>query len=105
MSKYDLETYRPHGTNAIHHPEWGAPRIGFQPWPYPTYTIELVNQIKQTKVEGDTSFLGDLSGDHAAEDLVDYTLVREAYNTAGGPGAFNIAEEQAFEREEIIGIE
>ena len=105
MSKYDLETYGPQGTNAIHHPEWGASRIGFQPWPYPTYTIELVNQIKQTKVEGDTSFLGDLSGDHAAEDLVEYTLVREAYNAAGGPAAFNIAEEQAFERKEIIGIE
>lgn len=105
MSKYDLETYGPQGTNAIHHPEWGASRIGFQPWPYPTYTIELVNQIKQTKVEGDTSFLGDLSGDHAAEDLVEYTLVREAYNAAGGPGAFNVAEEEAFERQEIIGIE
>ncbi len=105
MGKYDLETYGAQGTNAIHHPEWGASRIGFQPWPYPSYTVELVNQIKQTKVEGDTSFLGDLSGDHAAEDLVEYTLVREAYNAAGGPSAFNVAEEQAFERKEIIGIE
>jgi hypothetical protein len=49
--------------------------------------------------------LGDLSGDHAAEDLVEYTLVEEAYNAAGGPSAFNVAEEQAFERKEIIGIE
>lgn len=105
MSKYDLETYGPQGTNAIHHPEWGASRIGFQPWPYPSYTIELVNQIKQTLVEGDTRFLADLSGDHAAEDLVEYTLVKDAYNAAGGPGAFNVAEEEAFERKEIIGIE
>ena len=105
MSKYDLETYGPQGTNAIHHPEWGSSRIGFQPWPYPTYTIELVKQIKQTTVEGDTSFLGDLSADHAAEDLVDYTLVREAYNAAGGPSAFNVAADEAFERKEVIGIE
>ena len=58
MGKYDLETYGAQGTNAIHHPEWGASRIGFQPWPYPSYTIELVNQIKADEGRRRHQFLG-----------------------------------------------
>jgi len=105
MHKYDLETYGPKGTGAIRHPEWNQKRIGFQPYPYPSYTIELVKQLRQTRVEGDTSFLKDLSGDHAAEDLVNYDLVKSAYESAGGPSAFQVAADQAFKRTEVVAVE
>ena len=46
-SKYD----------AIKHVDWGQNRINFQAWPYPSATELVVNDMKQTVVTGDTTFL------------------------------------------------
>ena len=44
-------------SGAIRHPEWRNQRIDFQPYPFPTYTEELVRLLKETHVEGDRAFL------------------------------------------------
>ena len=104
MNKYDLDTYGPKGTNAIRNDEWDAGRIGFQPYPFPSYTMELVTQLKQTMVQGDRSFLGALAPDFAAKDLIEYDLVKNAYEKAGGPQAFGVDPKQAFDRQEVISL-
>ncbi|MAG35806.1 MAG: ABC transporter substrate-binding protein [Dehalococcoidia bacterium] len=104
MNKYDLDTYGPKGTNAIRNNDWNVGRIGFQPYPFPSYTMELVAQLKQTMVQGDQSFLGTLEPDFAANDLIDYSLVKNAYEKAGGPQAFGVDSKQAFDRKEVISL-
>src|SRR5699024_7250101 len=47
-------------TGRIHHPEWGGERIDFRPYPYASYTEELVAGMQETVVDGDRSFLDDL---------------------------------------------
>lgn len=89
MTKYDLETYgKAGGTGAIHHPEWGASRIGFQPYPYRSATEMLTNLLKETLLEGDARFLRNLAPERVVEDLVDYALVEKAIAKAGGLAAF-----------------
>ena len=47
-------------SGAITHPDWDNERIGFQPFPFPSYTEELIKSLRETVVEGDKSFLDDL---------------------------------------------
>lgn len=63
---------------AIQHPEWGQSRINFQGWPYPSATKEVVNDMRETVVEGDLDFLKNLTADHVAKDLVNYTYIKKA---------------------------
>lgn len=103
MNHYDLEEYgEEDGNGAIKHPEWELERIDFYPYPYPSYTEELVRKLKETKVEGDTAFLDDLTPEEAADDLVAYEPVRSSLEDAGGPGVFDVEEEDGYEREETI---
>lgn len=102
MTHYDLAEYGP--TGAIRHPEWKAPRLGYQPFPYPSYTAELVRRLRTTRVEGDRAFLEALDPAFAARDLVDERAVRVAYEAAGGPQAFGIDPARAFSREETIDV-
>jgi NitT/TauT family transport system substrate-binding protein len=88
MTKYDLETYGPTGTGAIRHPEWSASRISFQPYPYPTATELLVTLLKETVLEGDERFLRDLQPERVVDDLVEYELVTNAIEKAGGLAGF-----------------
>lgn len=74
----------------IVHKNWQQRRIDFQPYPFASYTEELVRAIKDTKVEGDTKFLATLDPKFAAKDLVDDRFVRKAINAAGGPAAFGL---------------
>lgn len=104
MTHYTQADYGPQGTRAITHPEWNATRLGFQPYPYPSYTAELVRRLKSTKVEGERSFLDGLDPARAARELVDDRPVRAAYEAAGGPQAFGIEPHRAFEREEQIDV-
>ncbi|MCV6615955.1 MAG: ABC transporter substrate-binding protein [Cellvibrionaceae bacterium] len=101
MTLYDEDAYA--SPDAIQHPQWGSGRIDFQPWPYPSATKLIVNELKQTLVGGDTSFLKQLDADFVANDLVDYRFVKAAMETNPGwqdvPG-FNA--EKPFEREEVI---
>lgn len=87
-------------TGAIKHPEWRDRRIDFQPYPFPTYTEELVKLLKETHVEGDRAFLNALDPAFAAKDLVDDSFVKKVIAEAGGLEAFGLAD--AFDRQEVI---
>lgn len=104
MTKYDLATYGVgKGTGAIRHPEWDASRIAFQPYQFRSATKRMVREMKITRMEGDVSFLADLSPEHVADDLLDYELVKGALEKAGGLAKFDGAYED-FEREEMIEV-
>ncbi|WP_210493560.1 ABC transporter substrate-binding protein [Patulibacter sp. SYSU D01012] len=85
---------------AIVHPEWQEPRIDFRPYPFPSYTAELIDRLRETVVDGDLSFLRGLDGGRAHRELVDDTLVRAAIDAAGGPAAFGLPADLS-RREEI----
>jgi NitT/TauT family transport system substrate-binding protein len=74
----------------IAHPAWQQRRIDFQPFPFASYTEELVRAIGQTKMEGDTRFLAGLDPKFVAKDLVDDRFVRKSIAAAGGPAAFGL---------------
>ena len=76
MTLYDPEKYAQ--PKAIQHPEWGSGRIDFMGWPYPSATKLIVNAMNETVVSGDTTFLNGLSPDFVAEDLVNYTFIKNA---------------------------
>lgn len=87
-------------SGAIKHVDWHEQRIDFQPYPYPSYTEELVRRLKQTEVEGDRAFLASLDPAFAAQDLVDDRFVKKAIAAAGGFKAFGLPE--GFARQELI---
>ncbi|HKT67605.1 ABC transporter substrate-binding protein [Burkholderia pyrrocinia] len=92
------DTYRASG--AIRHADWHAKRIDFQPYPFPSYTEALVQRLKRTVVDGDSTFLASLDPAFAARDLVDDRFVRKSIEAVGGLSAFG--QSGAFRREEII---
>lgn len=87
-------------SGAIRHPEWLSQRIDFQPYPFASYTEELIAQLKQTRVEGERGFLDSLDPAFAARDLVDDSFVRRALEQVGGLGAFGMPE--GWTRQEVI---
>ncbi|MEQ6917729.1 ABC transporter substrate-binding protein [Halomonas aquatica] len=101
MTHYDDESYAT--PDAIQNAEWGSGRIDFQPWPFPSATRLIVEELQHTLVGGDTSFLQDLDPDFVVDDLVDYRFVKAAMEKHTGwqqaPG-FNAA--NPFDREEMI---
>ena len=103
MTLYDEESYAE--PDAIQNPDWKSGRIDFQPWPFPSATKLIVNELKSTLVGGDATFLNDLDPNFVVEDLVDYQFVKAAMEKHSGwedvPG-FNA--ENPFEREEIINL-
>ena len=84
----------------IKHPQWNQRRIDFQPYPYPSYTEELVKALQVTHVEGNAAFLEKLDPKFVARDLVDDRFVKAALKQVGGLKAFGHAE--SFTRKEII---
>ena len=87
----------------VMHPEWKAPRIGFQPFPYPSATEFIIRQMGKSLVEGDTGFLRSLDPGAAARELVDASFVTRAMEKAGSPGESPWSREMS--REEIIEID
>ncbi|QNH77620.1 ABC transporter substrate-binding protein [Pseudomonas protegens] len=96
----DREAYLASG--AIQHSHWDESRIDFQPYPFPSYTQELVKRLKDTLIEGDKGFLANLDPAHTAQDLVDERFVRNAIAAVGGLKAFGLAD--SFERSEEFGL-
>jgi NitT/TauT family transport system substrate-binding protein len=96
--KTDISEYLASG--AIVHKDWNEQRIDFQPYPYPSYTEELVKLLKRTLIEGDRSFLEQLDPAFAAKDLVDDSFVKKAVLANGGLTAFGLPD--GFERKEVI---
>lgn len=88
LGHYDLDEYT--ATGAIRHPEWETSRIGFQPFPFPSYTEELVRRMQATSVDGDRAFLDALDPAAVHGDLIDDRFVRTAIDTVGGPSVFGL---------------
>ena len=80
--------------------EWLSQRIDFQPYPYPSYTEELVRQLKDTQVAGERDFLDALDPAFVAGDLVDDSFVRRALEQMGGLPAFGLP--AGWTRQEVI---
>jgi NitT/TauT family transport system substrate-binding protein len=87
-------------SGAIRHPEWRDQRIDFQPYPYASYTEELVRMLKETHVAGERGFLDALDPAFAARDLVDDSFVKQALAEIGGLPAFGLAD--SWTREEVL---
>lgn len=99
-SESDRAAYLASG--AIRHADWSNRRIDFQPFPFPSYTEELVRRLKDTLVEGNRTFLEVLDPAAAARELVDDRLVRRAIEAVGGPSAFGIPD--GWARTETIAV-
>ncbi|OEC60115.1 MULTISPECIES: ABC transporter substrate-binding protein, partial [Pseudomonas] len=89
-------------SGAIRHAAWDEQRIDFQPYPFPSYTEELVSRLKDTLIQGDKSFLAGLDPKATAADLVDDRFVRAALAGVGGLEAFGLS--GGFERTEEIAV-
>lgn len=81
--------------------EWDEKRIDFQPYPYPSYTEELVKLLQNTLIEGKNDFLPGLDPQFVARDLVDDRFVKVALEKVGGLTAFGFPE--TYTRSEAIG--
>ena len=88
LAATDYASYEASGV--VRHKGWAQRRIDFQPYPFASYTEELVAAIRQTKVEGDTRFLEALNPKFVAGDLVDDRFVRKALAAVGGPQVFGL---------------
>ncbi|BBP45032.1 hypothetical protein THMIRHAS_04050 [Thiosulfatimonas sediminis] len=64
--------------DAIKHEDWDVGRIDFNPYPYPSATKFIIDQLKETLVTGDTTFLKELDTDFVVNDLVEYEFVKNA---------------------------
>ncbi len=106
FSGYELERYGPGNVpQAITHPQWPVKRIGFQPYPYPSATRFIIDEMRHTVVEGNASFLKNLDTDFAVTDLVDDSFVKKAVVAIGGPGRFGAGFSLAgWERQEVIDL-
>lgn len=87
-------------SGAIVNKDWQEKRIDFQPYPFPSYTEELVRRLKTTLVSGRNEFLANLDPAFVASDLVDARFARTAIEQLGGPAAFGLS--TGYERQEII---
>jgi len=106
FTKYDLSTYgKPAQPTAIHNPDWKVNRIGFQPYPYPSATHFITEKMKNTLMEGDSSFLNTLKPAFVENELVDNSFAKKAISLVGGPSMFDeIDIHNPWSREEIISL-
>ncbi|MDA0352678.1 MAG: ABC transporter substrate-binding protein [Chloroflexi bacterium] len=100
LTHYDLDEYTASG--AIQHPDWDTERIDFQPFPFQSYTEELIRQMKLTVVEGDRTFLDSLDPTEAHQQLIADQFARAAIAELGGPSKFDLPE--SLTREERIDV-
>ena len=120
LSKEGINRYTPHGlpalskvlapppsdreqylaSGAIRHADWDERRIDFQPYPFPSYTEELVRRLRDTLIEADRGFLAGLDPARAAAELVDDRYVKRAIEAAGGLRRFGFPD--AYTRTETV---
>ncbi|OBJ61824.1 ABC transporter substrate-binding protein [Mycobacterium sp. 1423905.2] len=81
---YRAQDYR------FQHPDWQPQRLGFQPFPFPSFTRRLVEAMHDTVVDGDRNFLDRLDPAAVHSELVVDSFVRTALSAHGGPQAFGI---------------
>lgn len=100
MTYYDNDYYYRKG--AIINPGWRSRRIDFQPYPFPSYTTELVKALQQTLIGGDVDFLQKLNPEQVAQDLVDDSFVKKSLAYVGGPQAFGLSLDLARQESILI---
>ncbi|MCA2209590.1 ABC transporter substrate-binding protein [Nocardia rosealba] len=71
-------------------PDWSPQLVGFQPYPYPSFTRRLVEEMHETVVDGDRGFLDTLDPARAHSELVDDTFVLNSLAAQGGGQAFGL---------------
>lgn len=69
----------------LRHPEWQPQRLGFDGFPYPSFTERLVQEMGETVVDGDRRFLDRLDPSAVHADLVDDRFFTEALRRHAGP--------------------
>ena len=82
-----LRAMTDHGTehrSVIRHPEWGGHMLQFQPYPFESFTHELITHMRQTTMDAPTAFLDHLDPATVHRELVNSEMVTAAINTAGG---------------------
>jgi NitT/TauT family transport system substrate-binding protein len=97
LTHYVEDEYVP--TGAIRNTDWKSDRIGFQPYAFPSYTTELIAALKETRIDGDSSFLADIDDNTAHQNLVAEGLAASAIEANGGLSQFKLA---SYERIETI---
>lgn len=75
---------------ALEHPAWHGERLDFRPFPYASFTEELVRSMQETVVDAPAGFLAGLDPARAHRELVDDTLVTRSIARAGGLGVFGL---------------
>jgi len=85
FTHYDIKEYHQSRVDApaIKHLDWNINRIDFHPFPYPSATQFIYEQMKQTVVEGDKSFLFEHKADFVMNDLADDQFVKKAILETG----------------------
>ncbi|MEE8432005.1 MAG: ABC transporter substrate-binding protein [Candidatus Desulfatibia sp.] len=104
MTKYDLETYGPKGTNAIRHTEWTDKRVSFEPFPFKSYTRTLVDLMRKTTIDGDLSFLERHSTEFIVNDIVNYELIGKSLRKNGHVLIRGIDITKTKERTEVLSV-
>lgn len=84
-------------------PDWSPQLVGFQPYPYPSFTRRLVEAMHDTVVDGDRSFLDRIDPGTAHNELVDDTFVLNSIGAHGGTQAFGLpADLQRTEQVQLL---
>lgn len=96
LADYTTQEY----PKAITHPEWKSQRINFQPYPYPSYTVELVKRLRSTVVDADKTFLDTIDLKKVHEQLVAVGFAEKAIQKNGGNSKYGLP--KSLTRKEII---
>ena len=67
----------------IRNPDWQGERLGFTPFPQPSYTRELASLMQQTLIDGETGFLSSIDPAEVHDLVVDDSFIREALTSQG----------------------
>lgn len=78
---------------AVRNLDWQPQRLGFQPFPFASFTERLVTEMDTTLVDGDRRFLGRLDPATVHADLVDDRFIRNAIGSRGGAAALGLPPE------------
>ena len=75
---------------AIQNPAWLSERISFQPYPFASYTTELIKQLRLTRVDDDNQWLQTINLRTAHNEFVASGLAERAMNKLGGRRQFGL---------------
>lgn len=77
-------------TGVIRHPDWRQNRIDFQPYPFESYLVTLVEMLQQTQLVGQNRFLDTLVATDAAKALNMPDFARQAILNRGWQQDFGL---------------